>query len=107
MISEENLLKASVLGYMPDEVFRDAGADPVLMESLKDDPGNLDEALGPFLEGSSVEAVGWLLHRLMSGSEGLKNALLRSKAASEWIKENQDAVHEAIANKKWESPTGD
>lgn len=96
MISEENLQKAAVLGYMPDEVLRESGVDPELLESLAPERERLDEVLKRFLTRSSPESVSWLLYRIMTkGGKGLKDAIFISQVFKTWWEENQEIMEKA------------
>lgn len=96
MISEENLQKAAVLGYMPDEVLRESGVDPELLESLAPERERLDEVLKRFLTRSSPESVSWLLWRIMTkGGQDLKEAIFVSQVFKTWFEENQEIMDKA------------
>lgn len=96
MISQENLLRAAVLGHMPDDVLKEAGVDPEFLEGLVDEPERLDEVLRRFLERSSRESVSWLLHRIMKrGGQGLKDAIFVSQVIRAWFEENREVIDKA------------
>lgn len=81
---------------MPDEVLRESGVDPELLESLAPEQERLDEVLKRFLTGSSPESVSWLLYRIMTkGGQGLKKAIFISQVFKTWFEENQEVMEKA------------
>lgn len=100
-ISEEDILKAEVLGYIPEERLDSIGAG-LIEKVARENPERLAatiEDLVSFHEDSS--AIPWLFRHLMTKSDNkVKGALMKSAAVTSWISKNAAILHEAILQKR-------
>jgi hypothetical protein len=97
-ISDEDIFKAEVLGYMSEDRLKPIGL--TLIEKARENPERLAAAIEEVvLKLEDSPAITWLFRHLFTRpgpNDAVKTALLRSPAVNRWIKKNLAVLQAAI-----------
>lgn len=95
-ISDEDIFKAEVLGYMPEDRLNSIGL--TLIEKARENPKRLAATIEEVVsKHEDSPAITWLFRHLFTGpNDAVKTALLRSPAVNRWIKKNLAALQAAV-----------